>query len=238
MAGILYLFVGLAIICDEYFVASLEKISEALQLSDDVAGATFMAAGSSAPELFVSIADNVLRTPRSIGIGTIVGSAIFNILIIIAFTGLLAGQVLQLDWRPLARDVAWYLITIGLLFACVADKFVQWYEAAVMLLFYGGYIYFMRHNRKFLELAARTCPSKPSRKAPPEAIQARPLPRSRTARRGDPSPPPCLARLPEKSQPAPRCGEEAGTPSRPPPSIHSHIVGVHGPAGTRRLGRH
>lgn len=66
-----YTFLGLAIVCDEYFVASLDRICEGtifppqkfsvklnsifhlleLRLSPDVAGATFMAAGSSAPEL-------------------------------------------------------------------------------------------------------------------------------------------------------------------------------------------
>lgn len=63
------MFVGLAVVCDEYFVASLDRICEGsfptqafapnylfvccleLKMSPDVAGATFMAAGSSAPEL-------------------------------------------------------------------------------------------------------------------------------------------------------------------------------------------
>lgn len=36
--GILYMFVGIAIVCDDFFVASLEAISEALNLSEDVAG--------------------------------------------------------------------------------------------------------------------------------------------------------------------------------------------------------
>jgi sodium/potassium/calcium exchanger 4 len=40
-----HLFLGVAILCDDYFVPSLEGISEALNLSEDVAGATFMAAG-------------------------------------------------------------------------------------------------------------------------------------------------------------------------------------------------
>ena len=40
-----HLFLGVAILCDDYFVPSLEGISEALRLSEDVAGATFMAAG-------------------------------------------------------------------------------------------------------------------------------------------------------------------------------------------------
>ncbi|KAK3589631.1 hypothetical protein CHS0354_043091, partial [Potamilus streckersoni] len=51
----LYLFAALAIICDDYFVSSLERICEDLHLKEDVAGATFMAAGSSAPEFFTSV---------------------------------------------------------------------------------------------------------------------------------------------------------------------------------------
>jgi hypothetical protein len=41
--GVFYMFLGIAIVCDDFFVASLEQICEVLQLSDDVAGATFMA---------------------------------------------------------------------------------------------------------------------------------------------------------------------------------------------------
>ncbi|XP_060109766.1 sodium/potassium/calcium exchanger 3-like [Heteronotia binoei] len=53
-----YMFYALAIVCDDFFVPSLEKICERLHLSEDVAGATFMAAGSSAPELFTSVIGN------------------------------------------------------------------------------------------------------------------------------------------------------------------------------------
>ena len=62
---------GLALICDDFFVPSLEAISEKLDLSEDVAGATFMAAGSSAPELFTSVAG--VGVESDVGIGTIVG---------------------------------------------------------------------------------------------------------------------------------------------------------------------
>ena len=50
---------------------SLEAISEKLDLSEDVAGATFMAAGSSAPELFTSVAG--VAADSDVGVGTIVG---------------------------------------------------------------------------------------------------------------------------------------------------------------------
>ena len=62
---------AIAIICDDFFVPSLEAISERLDLSEDVAGATFMAAGSSAPELFTSVVG--VGVDSDVGIGTIVG---------------------------------------------------------------------------------------------------------------------------------------------------------------------
>jgi len=43
------MFVALAIVCDEFFVPALDVIIEVLGCSEDVAGATFMAAGGSAP---------------------------------------------------------------------------------------------------------------------------------------------------------------------------------------------
>ena len=102
--AIYYMFWGLAIVCDDYFVASLEEICDALGLSADVAGATFMAAGSSAPELFTSIGD-VFGPSNNIGIGTIVGSAMFNILVIVALAAAVTPHELPIDWRPIARDV-------------------------------------------------------------------------------------------------------------------------------------
>eukprot|EP01050_Picozoa_sp_SAG11_P027793 SAG11_NODE_7177_length_1183_cov_0.965867_1_plen_256_part_10 len=126
--GIIYLFCGIAIVCDDFFTASLEKLSIRFELSEDVAGATFMAAGSSAPELFTSLssslfADGVSCDNRgAVGIGTIVGSAIFNILIIIGATALLAGSVLQLAHKPLIRDTCFYAFSIALLFLFVREE--------------------------------------------------------------------------------------------------------------------
>ncbi len=59
-------------------------IAAKLQLSDDVAGATFMAAGNSSAELFLSLFA-LLEPGESddTGAGTIVGSAIFNVAVTI-----------------------------------------------------------------------------------------------------------------------------------------------------------
>ena len=51
-----------------------------------------MAAGSSAPELFTAIV-TIFVEPGEQGVGTIVGSAVFNICVIVGVTTLCAGQV-------------------------------------------------------------------------------------------------------------------------------------------------
>uniref|UniRef100_A0A8C0F7S2 Solute carrier family 24 member 3 n=1 Tax=Bubo bubo TaxID=30461 RepID=A0A8C0F7S2_BUBBB len=106
-----YMFYALAIVCDDFFVPSLEKICERLHLSEDVAGATFMAAGSSAPELFTSVI-GVFITKGDVGVGTIVGSAVFNILCIIGVCGLFAGQVVALSSWSLLRDSIYYTLSV------------------------------------------------------------------------------------------------------------------------------
>jgi len=56
-----------------YFVPALEVITDRVKVSDDVAGATFMAAGGSAPELFTSFIGTFIAR-SDVGFGTIVGT--------------------------------------------------------------------------------------------------------------------------------------------------------------------
>eukprot|EP01083_Nonionella_stella_P256134 878217_1 len=72
-----------AVVTEERFVPALNIIAKRLKISDDVAGATLMAAGASAPELFSNIV-SIFITHSALGMGTIVGSEIFNQLMICA----------------------------------------------------------------------------------------------------------------------------------------------------------
>ncbi|XP_014840565.1 PREDICTED: sodium/potassium/calcium exchanger 3-like [Poecilia mexicana] len=141
----IYMFYALAIVCDDYFVPSLEKISENLQLSEDVAGATFMAAGSSAPELFTSLI-GVFITKGDVGVGTIVGSAVFNILVIIGLSGIFAGQTVVLTWWSLFRDSCYYILSVLALIMVIYDDRVYWWESLVLMTMYGIYIIIMKFN--------------------------------------------------------------------------------------------
>ncbi|XP_037541496.1 sodium/potassium/calcium exchanger 4 [Nematolebias whitei] len=141
----LYMFLALAITCDEYFVTSLEKICEKLDLSEDVAGATFMAAGSSAPELFASVI-GVFITHGDVGVGTIVGSAVFNILCIIGVCGIFAGQVVVLTWWAVFRDSFYYILSVVALIAFIYDDKIVWWESLILVVMYAGYILIMKFN--------------------------------------------------------------------------------------------
>ncbi|XP_073484069.1 sodium/potassium/calcium exchanger 3 [Aquarana catesbeiana] len=141
----MYMFYALAIVCDDFFVPSLEKICERLQLSEDVAGATFMAAGSSAPELFTSVI-GVFITKGDVGVGTIVGSAVFNILCIIGVCGLFAGQVVVLSSWSLLRDASYYTLSVIALIVFIYDEKVSWWESMILVLMYAVYILIMKFN--------------------------------------------------------------------------------------------
>ncbi|CAL9701401.1 unnamed protein product [Knipowitschia caucasica] len=136
---IFYMLLAVAIVCDDYFLPSLEVISERLGLSQDVAGATFMAAGSSAPELVTAFL-GVFVTKGDIGVSTIVGSAVYNLLGICAFCGLLAPMAGRLTCWPLFRDCLAYGISVSAVIAIISDNRVYWYDAACLLLVYAVYI--------------------------------------------------------------------------------------------------
>jgi hypothetical protein len=101
--------------------------------------------GTSAPELFTNIMGTFV-TKSDLGIGTIVGSAVFNIFGVIAVCGMFSGHKVPLDWYPISRDCFIYGITVIVLFIVLIDEEVFWYEALVMIVCYFGYIALMAVN--------------------------------------------------------------------------------------------
>ena len=152
--GMIYMFVALAIVCDEFFVPALSVIIELLKISEDVAGATFMAAGGSAPELFASLI-GLFFARNNVGIGTIVGSAVFNILFVIGMCAIVSKKALHLTWWPLFRDVSFYSLSLTLLIVFFRDKFIEWYEALVLFICYILYVLFMKFNGR-IEIFVKT----------------------------------------------------------------------------------
>lgn len=106
-----------------------------------------MAAGGSAPELATSLIGTFKES--DVGFGTIVGSAVFNILFVIGMCSLLAKEVLSLTWYPLFRDCSYY--TVGLVILAVftgaaTKNYILWWESLILFLMYIGYILLMWQN--------------------------------------------------------------------------------------------
>ncbi|XP_063223353.1 sodium/potassium/calcium exchanger 4-like [Bacillus rossius redtenbacheri] len=140
-----FAFSAIAIVCRDFFLPSVHCICHRLHISKDVAGATFMAMATSMPEMFVNIIGTFL-TESDLGVGTIVGSAVYNTLAVVGIAGMFAPMTLPLAWWPLTRDCLIYLVAIGLMTAVLWDSIVHWYEALFLLVLYFFYLVIMYFN--------------------------------------------------------------------------------------------
>ncbi|KAI8117769.1 Sodium/potassium/calcium exchanger 5 [Lucilia cuprina] len=142
-----YGFWFLAAICDDYLIPSIEQICSNFHIDRDVIGATVMAAAVSSPELFMNCIGTFI-TKGDIGVGTIVGSAVFNVLAVPACCGLFVASYLKLDWWPITRDCLIYLVSVIALLVILRDGRVFWYEALALIIAYFVYMLIMYHNQK------------------------------------------------------------------------------------------
>jgi K+-dependent Na+/Ca+ exchanger-like protein len=140
----------LAEVSDKYFVISLDKLSHRLKMSHDMAGATFMAIGSSAPELFVSLIAIFRPGDHSdIGVGTIVGSALFNLLVIVGAAAMVKNTVLA--WQPVIRDLLFYAIAIAGLYIVLNNGRITMLETSIFIGVYVVYVYAVVNWRKWFK---------------------------------------------------------------------------------------
>ena len=147
--GVIYMFLGLMIVCDNFFGPALDVMVDKWSIDDDVAGATFMAAGGSAPELATSFMGRFV-SKSDVGFGTIVGSAVFNVLFVIGLCALVVpGGEVPLTWWPLFRDCSYYIVGLAVLAVLVkGNNSMNWYEAIILFLLYIGYVTIMFFNEK------------------------------------------------------------------------------------------
>lgn len=139
--AILYLFWAMAFVCDMYFVRTIDIISEKLDLSDDVAGATLMALGCNGPEMALNTI--AVFHPSEIGVGAVIGGEVFNVLVIIG-TALLFTPATYMPLKvgrfTFFRDVFFYILSVALLYYTLADGQVTRFDSAMLLVGAVSYI--------------------------------------------------------------------------------------------------
>ncbi|MDQ7024399.1 MAG: calcium/sodium antiporter [Anaerolineae bacterium] len=134
----------LAVITDHFFVPSLDEVAKRLDMPSDVAGASLMAVGSSAPELFIALTAVFAADAAhsSVGIGTIVGSAVFNILVITGASAVIVGD-LVVKKGSVERDIIFYLGSVALLLFIFRDGEIVLLEAVGLFSAYILYLFIL-----------------------------------------------------------------------------------------------
>lgn len=130
-------------VVDNYFLKSLDNIANWLKLPSSVAGATLLAFGTSAPEISTGLAALFFLEESNPGtaVGTIVGSAIFQMLVVIGFAAVVKTS--YLNWKPVVRDSLFYFLSIALLITFISDGIFELYEAALLVGTYFVYLAFL-----------------------------------------------------------------------------------------------
>lgn len=139
---ILVAFYVMTEIVDRHFIKSLDNIAEWMNLPPSVAGATLLALGTSAPEISTALFALFLENANpATGVGTIVGSAIFQILVVIGFAAVVKTS--YLNWRPVMRDSIFYAFSVGLLILFVADNKFTLIEGVIFVSSYFLYLFIL-----------------------------------------------------------------------------------------------
>ena len=120
-------------------VVNASSIARGWGVSDMVIGLTIVAAGTSLPELATSIAA-ALKGQRDIAVGNVVGSNVFNLLMVLATAAMLSPAGIEVSPSVLRFDLlAMMLVAVLCLPMFISHATVSRGEAILMLALYVGY---------------------------------------------------------------------------------------------------
>ena len=102
-----------------YFERAAERLSRYYGLPVAVHGAVVVAVGSSFPEISSVVISTLVHGEFSLGVGAIVGSAIFNLLVIPAVSALVSEE-LEATRSLIHKDAQFYIISVLVLFIVFA----------------------------------------------------------------------------------------------------------------------
>lgn len=172
---IILMLVGLALLLlgANYLTEGSSAIAKRLGISEFVIGLTIVALGTSAPEFVVSII-STSNGITDIAIGNIIGSNIFNILMILGVTALI--RPINIEGNTLARDIPFGLLAAVVLAICGLDIYLNGGEGVIsrsegllMLCFLGVFVVysFATAKRDEAPQATESTPAQETEKSRP-----------------------------------------------------------------------
>ncbi|MFW6296443.1 MAG: sodium:calcium antiporter, partial [Halothece sp.] len=142
-AGLLLIGLIMVVFGSNWLVSGATAFATALGISELVIGLTIVALGTSLPELATSIAAS-LRGERDIAVGNVVGSNIFNILIVLGTAGLISPTGVEVSSAAINLDIP---IMIAVAVACLpiffSDNLITRGEGIFFWFYYIIYTLFL-----------------------------------------------------------------------------------------------
>ena len=161
------LYLGLALVStavtwagSDLLEGAAERLSTYHRLPATVQGAVVVAIGSSFPELSATVIATLVHGKFDLGVAAIVGSAIFNVLVIPGLSGLI-GKRLDTDRELVYKDAQFYIIAVVVLLLAFSFAVVYYPipgttlqgtltrpVALMPLLLYGMYIFLQAQDAR------------------------------------------------------------------------------------------
>ena len=134
---------ALLILGSRWLVSSATAFAESLGVSDVVVGLTIVAAGTSMPEVATSVMATI-RGHREIAVGNVIGSNIFNILMVLGVSGLVAPRPLAVA-ASIQRFDLWVMLAVAV--ACLpifftGTRIARW-EGGLFVGYYVAYTVYL-----------------------------------------------------------------------------------------------
>lgn len=137
--ALLYVLIGLAglIVGSNVFVGGAVDVARSLNISEAVIGLTIVAGGTSLPELATSVVA-ARKGQSAIAMGNVIGSNVFNILMILGATGIISPMNIE---GITSTDLYVMTGSVVLLWLFSYTKYtVARWEGAVLVTILGGYM--------------------------------------------------------------------------------------------------
>ena len=127
----------------DLFVDGSSSIAKHMKIPSVIVGLTIVAMGTSAPEASVSITAAIAGN-SDISLGNIVGSNIFNFLVVIGVSAMIFPIISHKD--IIKRDLWWNLGITGLLLLLILDKKIGRIDGVILLLGMTLYLFVVIKN--------------------------------------------------------------------------------------------
>jgi len=140
---ILIVSIALTLLGADWLVDGAVSIARSVGIGDAVIGLTIVAIGTSAPELATTVISTIKRE-RDVAVGNLLGSSIYNILVILGITCLAVPGGLAVDRSLLLFDIPLvFAVALLCIPVFVTGRRISRIEGGLFLTVYLGYLVFV-----------------------------------------------------------------------------------------------